>query len=92
MRRTVVERWPRLGARTGVATMSVWCTSAAPMTLLGLSGASPYQLWVFFAFLAFFCGYPLFSGKLAANGTSAFNHLAKLSFTDSGAISAIRLV
>jgi hypothetical protein len=34
----------------------------------------------------------LFVGRAAANGTSAFNHLAKLSLTDSGAISAMRLV
>ena len=44
-----------------------------------------------FALFALFCGYSFFT-PTATNGTSAFSHFAKLSFTDSGAISAIKLV
>ena len=47
---------------------------------------------LFFELFAPIRGYSFFLGTPAANGNSAFNHLAKLSFTDSGAISAIRLV
>jgi len=42
-------------------------------------------------FFAPFCGYSVL-GSAAADGTSAFNHFEKLSFTDSGANSAMRLV
>jgi hypothetical protein len=41
----VVERWARLGACIGVKTVRVWCTSAALMKHLGLSGASPYHFF-----------------------------------------------
>ena len=46
----------------------------------------------FFVLFVPFCGYSFFTGPPAANGTSALSHLAKLSFTDSGANSAMRLV
>jgi hypothetical protein len=60
---------------------------AAP--LQSLDAAHPLA---FFELFAPFRGYSFFLGKPAANGTSAFSQFAKLSFTDSGDISAIRLV
>ena len=67
------------------------CGSAALVRLSDLSGALP-TLSIFFAFSAFFRGYSFFLRTPAPIGTSAFNQFAKLSFTDSGVISAIRLV
>jgi hypothetical protein len=70
-----------------------------------LQVSNPYQHPIFFVLFApladvakggdgaksAFCGYSVLESA-TANGTSVLNHFAKLSFTDSGANSAMRLV